>query len=234
MSAPLSQRQFVFRPVLTLCAVIAMGVLIALGNWQLQRLEWKEDLVARIDARVSAEPIPFAEAAARAAAGEDVEYVPVRINGVRVPESEASVFGVVGGVAGAFPFVPVRSGDDVVYVNTGFEEADPGTSVESTAGERRFTGLFRTPEQPAPPAAWFVSREQSADGLWFVRDPRLFSAAADINASPYYIDAFDAAGAPQTRLEFNNRHLEYALTWFGLAGALAAVWLAMSLRKRAD
>ena len=233
-------RRFQFRPVLTGFSVIGLAVLIWLGTWQLNRLQWKLDLIAQVDARVNAEPVPFAEAQRRAAAGEDMEYAPVRAAGRLRADLAAQVFGSYEGRAGHYLFVPLEvSPQGVVYVNLGFTpQVMAGTDNVAALNtqEAVIEGLFRGAETPAPPASWFVSTEQSSDGLWFVRDPALFAAKAGVDAAPYYIDRFAVAGAQwpkggTTRLDFSNRHLEYALTWFGLAATLVGVWLAFSLPK---
>lgn len=229
--------RFQFRPGVTIAAALVLAALIALGTWQLQRLRWKEDLIARVEARVSAEPIPFDEAVRRAEAGENMEYAPVVISGRIDPARAADVFGTYEGEAGVYTFVPLAADGGQVYVNEGFtpqalaaETAAPAPEVEQAIG------LFRYAEKPAPPASWFRPAGKSVDGLWFVRDPEAFAAEAGWAASPFYIDRFAVEGRDwpkggTTRLAFSNRHLEYALTWYGLAGALIAVWLAFSLKK---
>ena len=233
-------RRFQFRPVLTGFSVIGLAILIWLGTWQLNRLQWKLDLIAQVEARVNAGTVSFAEARRRAGAGEDMEYAPVKAAGRLRPDLAARVFGAYEGRAGHYLFAPLEGAPGgVVYVNLGFVPqtitgADnvPTPDAEAIVVE----GLFRRAETPAPPASWFVSTEQSSDGLWFVRDPALFAAKAGVDAAPYYIDRFAVEGAEwpkggTTRLDFNNRHLEYALTWFGLAATLVGVWLAFSLPR---
>ncbi len=237
-------RRFQFRPVLTAFSLAGLGLLISLGFWQLKRLEWKESLIAKVEARAKAPPIAFQAARARAEAGEDMEYTPVKLTGRWRQNSDAMVFGSYEGMAGIYLFTPVQSvgADDLVYVNLGFVpqiHAGPDSVMPGNinSGTTTITGLFRYTEEASPPASWFQSTEQSPDGLWFVRDPIRFAAAAQIEASPYYIDSFarDGADWPKggtTRLDFRNNHLDYALTWFGLGAALCGVWLAFSLPKR--
>ena len=73
-----------------------------------------------------------------------------------------------------------------------------------------------------------------------MRDPQVFAEAFGIATLPVWIDSNgleNPAAWPKggtTRLEFNNRHLEYALTWFGLAATLLVVFLAFSLKGRQD
>lgn len=233
-----ADRRFRFRPVLTLCVVLALGVLVSLGSWQLHRLEWKRDLIARVEARVDADPIPFEEAVRHAEAGEDMEYTPVVLSGEFRFDRTARVFGAYEGTPGTFSFTPMQTGAGVTaYVNRGFVPQSAEAAAASGTEQATVSGLLRYSENLSPPASWFRSAEQSVDGLWFVRAPQLFAEKAGAKASPYYIDQFAVSGREwpkggTTRLEFNNRHLEYALTWFGLALALIGVWVAFSLQKR--
>lgn len=241
----LSNRKFVFRPVLSICAALGMAMLIALGSWQVKRLQWKLSLIEKVEQRLGAAPIDFADAVARAEAGEDMEYVPVRLV-TKVQDNagpSAKVFGSYEAVPGYFYFTPLNAGDSQnVYVNFGFVPQTE-TDIERPGADKNIgaslevTGLFRSAEKMSPPASWFRPVEQSADGLWFVRDPARFAQNAGVTTVPFYIDSFEIDGrvwpkGGTTRLNFNNRHLEYALTWFGLAATLMGVWLAFSLPKR--
>ena len=236
--------RFQFRPVLTVCVVLALGVLFALGSWQLHRLEWKRALVAKVEARVSAEPMPIDDVLERVAAGEDMEYAPVRVSGVYAAAGDAKVFGTLDGAPGYYLFSPLmrieakQSFDPVVYINRGFVPQTIDASEMSADGDGRalfVSGLFRQAEILTPPSSWFRSTDESSDGYWFVRDPSRFAAAENMPVGAYYIDSFAVDGTQwprggTTRLNFRNSHLEYALTWFGLAGALFAVWVAMSVK----
>jgi len=231
-------RRFYFRPVLTGFALAGLALLVALGNWQLHRLEWKRELIAKTEARVGAAPIPFADALRRAEAGEDMEYTPVHISGVFSGHERADVFGAYGGAPGVFVFMLLNAEGDAVYVNRGFAPQNWHVQGENEAppGARPVEGLFRAAERPAPPASWFRPATQSADGLWLVRDPQKFAAAAGIDTPPFYIDSFAVEGLEwprggTTRLDFSNRHLEYALTWYALAATLFGVWIVFSLQK---
>ncbi|MFC2951610.1 SURF1 family protein [Marinicaulis aureus] len=235
----MSSYRFQFRPALTFVVAIAFALLITLGSWQVRRLEWKQGLIAQVEARVNGEPIPFVDAVRRAGAGEAMEYTPVTIAGRMQAEKEARVFGTLDGAPGAYVFAPVETAAGVVYVNRGFAPQDV-LSVpcfcDAAATEDAFTGLLRAAERPSPPASWFQTTGKSVDGLWFVRDPQAFAVEAGIDAPAYYIDQYAVAGRDwpkggTTRLDFNNRHLEYALTWFGLAATLVGVWIAFSLKK---
>lgn len=238
---------FQFRPVLTIFAVVGVAILVSLGVWQLHRREWKLDLIAKTEARVKREPVPFEEAVQRAEVGEDMDYTPVILKGVYANNLEAPVFGTLDGEAGGYIFTPLDISppggkQHFVYVDRGFVPQHllaPQTRPEGEiAGEITVRGLFRSAENPAGIAKLFAPADTQGDNLWFRRDPGAFAARQGIEASPYYIDSSGAENpAPWpkggvTRLHFYNRHLEYALTWFGLAFALVGVYIASSLKPR--
>jgi surfeit locus 1 family protein len=233
--------KFRFRPALTAAALPVFAVLVALGVWQLQRLSWKRDLVARLEARLAEAPIPLDLALARARAGEDVDYQPVRARGTYLHGLSVRVFGTLDGVPGAYIFTPLERerGKPVVLVNRGFAPqslAPDDLAKGEAAGEVEIVGLLRAPEKTARLFAFLAPEDQPEDALFFRRDPAAIAAAKAIDAPPWYVDGSgreNPAAWPRggvTRVEFPNRHLEYALTWFGLAAALVGVFFAYSRR----
>lgn len=238
---------FRFRPVLTLCAALGMAMLVGLGVWQLQRLEWKRGLVARVEARIDAAPSAFAEIERLWTETQDADYTPVLARGVFRHDLEAHVFGTLDGAAGYYIFTPLElsqpiDGARFVYVNRGFVPMalkDPARRPEGEIdGEATVRGLFRGPGHARGIAAMVAPVDDPAGNSWYQREPARFAAAAGIAALPVYIDGFGEetpGGWPKggvTEVEFSNRHLEYALTWFGLAATLFGVWLAFSMSKR--
>ena len=178
-----------------------------------------------------------------------MEYRPVELRGSYDHDREIHVVytlvtpkGPLGGI-GYQVFTPFRSEAGWwVYVNRGFvprDNRDAATrAAGQVAGETTVTGLFRRPGS----RSWFMPADDPAGNAWFSRDPALFAAASGLAAAdvaPYVIDAgFDPAlpgGMPQggeTIVSFPNNHLGYAITWFGLAAALAAVVVAVVVKKR--
>jgi surfeit locus 1 family protein len=223
-------------------AGVAFGILISLGVWQMQRLQWKEALIARVSERADTAPIP--------APGPDqwpglnmveLEYQPVSVSGRFLHQAEAHVFTVLSaprgpyGGMGYLVMTPLETTDGwIVYVNRGFVPEDRKDAVTrpdgQISGEVTVSGLLRAPRQPT----WLSADDDTAGNVWFSRDPALFAARAGLAAervAPYTIDMrFDpglVGGLPQggeTLIQFPNNHLGYALTWFGLAGGLAAVF----------
>lgn len=241
--------RFEFRPLLTVATAAAAAILVALGVWQLERREWKLDLIRRTERLAEAPPMPFDEAAARAASGEKMAYAPVILNGVYAHDLEARVFGTLDGAPGVYVFTPLSAPDAhgggrrFVYVNRGFApQAFSGPAAREDGapqGEVTVRGLLRSAESPPVIASLFRPADQPADNLWFMRDPIRFAARHEIETVAWYIDSFgeEAGGAPwpkggTTRVDFSNNHLDYALTWFGLAGALIGVYLVFSVKRR--
>ncbi|MDO8412141.1 MAG: SURF1 family protein [Phenylobacterium sp.] len=228
---------------LTLVVLIALGILIALGVWQLQRLGWKSDLLAQIEARSTAEPVPAGEILARAGQGEDVGFYRVRLTCPGLDTAPfLQLYGLKNGQAGQrlFSACPVEGGAyRSVLVDRGFVpdtvEARPPVASERGAAPVEVVGLLREPDAPN-----FVTPDnQPAQNLWYGSDvPAMAQALGAEAPAPVFLLAEtssnpDFAALDPTPLpgEIANRHLEYALTWFGLAGALIAVYAAMLWRR---
>jgi surfeit locus 1 family protein len=230
-----------------LCALAALVVLASLGVWQLQRLAWKEALIARVTARMQisfAPPAP-AESEWPNVNAVDDEYRRVRVTGTFRHDREALVYALLSEPKGKFSgpgywvLTPIETaGGALLFVNRGFvplERANAATRREGqVAGIVTVTGLLRMAEG----RSWFTPADDPARHLWQTRDPAAIAKAYGLSrAAPFFVDADDApnpGGLPQggeTKLVFPNRHLEYALTWFGLALALIAVFVAFVLKQ---
>ncbi|MBY0421243.1 MAG: SURF1 family protein [Parvularculaceae bacterium] len=232
--------KFQFRPGLFAATLIGLAILCALGAWQLQRRAWKETLIAGIEAREHAPPMAIAEALDRALRGEAIEYQPVYAVGTYAHDEERHVFAVRDGRAGVYVFTPLLRDDGTpIFVNRGFApEAAKNAAARASGqieGVVRVEGILRAPQKLTAVEAMVRPKDQPKDNLYYARDPARFF---DAPPSPrYYVESAgkeNAAGVPEpaiSRADLPNRHLEYALTWFGLAGALLAVYLVYSIRR---
>ncbi|WP_319530931.1 SURF1 family protein [uncultured Cohaesibacter sp.] len=235
----------------TLFALVCLSLLVTLGIWQLNRLHWKLQLIRDVNARVAADPVPAAGPDQWAALDRDQsEYLPVTVSGTYNNDREVHVW---------FPLNEPRGGDYrgpgyfiltplttpqgwTVIINRGFVpeamkslDARPETRV---TGEQSLTGLMRFDE----PEHWNSAQPDKEKNVWIGRQ---VSEMADFmlldhdSTAPYWIDLTAGQGVnglPQggeTRISFRNAHLSYALTWFGLALALTAVygvWLSRTIK----
>lgn len=217
------------RTALPVIIGLAVLGLLALGTWQVQRLVWKNDLVARIDARIHAEPVPLPDLAA--AQPESHEYLHVTLVGTYVPAGQARAYALTERGAGDWVMTPLRLADGrLVYVNRGF--VPTGTQIPAPpTGTVNLAGLLRMPELDPPP----FRINQPDDRRWYNRDIVGMAVAAGIGGvEPMFVDAGRTGDAlpvgGMTQVNFTNNHLIYALTWYGLAALL--IGLVIFVRKR--
>jgi surfeit locus 1 family protein len=224
----------------TLLGLGALAVLVSLGTWQLQRLRWKEALIAKIAARVKAEPVPFADVLRALAAGSDVEYTRVAARGRFHSDKERYLYAPARSGLGWHVYTPLELAPRrYVWVNRGFvpdEMKAPGSRQGAPVGPAEVTGVVRLPPQPG----LFTPQNDPARNLWYWPDAAAMTASAfsePVDAAPFTIDADVSPGAggwPRggvTRLDLPNRHLEYALTWYGLALTLIGVYAAFAVGR---
>ena len=222
----------------------ALAVLVGLGTWQVQRLAWKEALLATIDARIHADPLPLDEVASRY---PEIEYVPVTATGRFDHAAERHVFTTWEGESGYDVFTPLLLNEGrAVFVNRGFvpfDRKDPATRADGqVGGEVTVTGLARRGLAEKP--SWVVPDNDPAKNVFYWKDVRAMRETSGLDPAidvlPFVVDAGDAAnpgGLPvggTTLIDLPNNHLQYAVTWYGLALALCGVfgYRLWSLRKR--
>jgi surfeit locus 1 family protein len=230
-----------FPTVLTLAAAIALAILVGLGVWQLQRLKWKQGLLARIEALKTAPARPLEEALVAARAGQDVEWTRVTTDCSAQGRPQGLLYGLQDAkvVWRALAFCRDVSGA-VVIADRGVLTAATGQMAPAVVAEpppRRIVGILRQTGRGAADATpirggyRFSARDRSpAQQLGDRANPALafYLVAEREDPAPMGVRP---APLPEA---IPNRHLEYALTWFGLAAALSGVYLAMLLRRLRD
>lgn len=217
------------RVVFGVGAGLVFIVLLGLGTWQVERRAWKLDLIARVDARVHAPPVPAPDFAAWPRVGPDDAYRHVRLAGTFLHDRETLVQAVTERGGGFWVLTPLRRPDgSLVLVNRGFvpgDRRDPATrAAGQVAGETTVTGLLRLTE----PGGAFLRSNDPKDDRWYSRDVAAIAAARGLtDVAPYFVDA-DATPNPGglpvgglTVIAFPNNHLVYAITWYGMALMLA-------------
>jgi surfeit locus 1 family protein len=227
-----------FRPLLgpTLWFVPGVALLLSLGVWQIERLSEKEALIASVESGMKAMPVPLADALKGGAA--NAEWHHVRVEGRFLHEKESYLFarGPMGAV-GVQVITPLAEDNgETVLVNRGFvPEAlrDPQTRAAGQInGDVSLTGVLRLSQQPGP----FTPAPNLKTHLWFVKDVLAIASAIGIAAPPIIVEADETpnpGGWPlggQTNVDIPNDHLQYAITWFGLALALTGVYLLYHVR----
>ncbi|MDA7414789.1 SURF1 family protein [Xenophilus arseniciresistens] len=223
-------RRTLFLSVLAVSAALLMVLLLGLGSWQVQRLFWKRELIARVDARVHAPAVPPPPAAQWPQVNAAThEYLRVRLQGRYLHDKEALVQATTALGGGFWVITPFAQHDGaIVLVNRGFvppaarENGQRG--MPAPEGEQRVEGLLRISE----PKGGFLRSNDAAGERWFSRDVPAIAAARGLPAAqvaPYFVDADDTPARASnawpaggmTVIRFPDNHLVYAITWYALA-----------------
>ena len=204
-----------------LLGIAGCAVLIGLGIWQIQRLDWKEGVLADIDARLAADPRLLAADMTEAAD----EYTRVTLSGTPTGrELHVLTSGTAAGT-GYLAIAEVQSDIGSVLVDLGLLPIDQKDATPLTA-PMEITGTLLWPDDrnsstPDP---------DMAANIWFARDVAQMADA--LGTLPLLVVATEATPAdprltplPIATANIKNDHLEYAITWF----LLALVWAVMSL-----
>jgi len=220
-----------------LLALVGSVVLMSLGTWQLERKAWKDALIDTLTRRLAAPPAVLPEPARWASLDAKAdEFRRVRFRADLDPGQAALVF--TSGSAlrpdasglGYWIFSPARLDDaSVVVVNRGFvpEGRQDATTWPRVSGPLEIVGVMRWPESPG----LFTPAASPARNIWFARDQLAIAAAKDWgNVAPFYIEQeapSTPGGLPRVgtlAIRLSNNHLQYAITWFGLAAVLVVVF----------
>ena len=221
---PPRRRSAGFLTGFTIAAALAVAGLVSLGIWQLNRLTWKRDLIAKVESRVHAAPI-----AAPSAAGPNDAYRRVTASGHFLHDRATLVQASTVRGAGYWVLTPlVTDRGFTLLVNRGFVPPERRTRYTQPIGRIRITGLMRLTE----PSGGFLRSNDPAANRWYSRDVTAIAAARRLRTpvANYFIDA--ERGPPDalpvgglTVLRFPNSHLSYALTWFALAALVAGGYM---------
>jgi surfeit locus 1 family protein len=225
----------------TTLTLAALAVLIGLGNWQMSRKAGKDALIAKIAERVSAPPIRLAgDGQVTRVETDDPEYMHVSFRGRFHHDKERYLYAPAPAGLGWHVYTPLEwAPAHFVWINRGFvpdARKDPATRSEGQlSGEVEITGLLRVRHDKGA----FVPDNDVAHNLWYWPDvaamqasafagtgARTYAAAVDADLRPEPPGGLPRGGV--TRLDLPNRHLEYALTWYGLALTLIGVFVAFA------
>ena len=255
-SADLKPPRSSFLKAMLACVGIALFIgFCALGTWQVVRLQWKLDLISRVEQRVHGAPQALPTSAQWATLDTAAtEYQPVTATGQWQAAHTVLTQAVSDWGAGFWVMTPLQLADGTqVLINRGFVPdtlrsswSDASYVTANTAtGAVTVTGLLRRSE----PKGGFLRSNDAAAGRWFSRDVEAIAQAQGLpKAAPFFVDlglpdgtalvgeakrasaeAVSSQAWPRaglTQIRFTNNHLVYTITWYGLAlMVLGAAWL---------
>ncbi|HSU06349.1 MAG TPA: SURF1 family protein [Acetobacteraceae bacterium] len=210
-------------------ALLVFATLLALGTWQVHRLHWKQDLLAQISRAETAPAVPLPT--------RPSPYQKVSVTGRLRPDLAvlfaAEVHDISTGPAmGADLIVPLeREGAEPVLVDLGWIPESARETISLPQGTTTVAGYVR----PTEPPALFTPNPDLARRHFYSRDTAAIGAAVGLpNVAPFTLVAMGPrrpAVYPIPAQHFPqppNNHLQYALTWYGLAGALVVVFVSWS------
>jgi surfeit locus 1 family protein len=216
---------------------LGLLILIALGLWQLERLEWKRQLLSGLEQALSAETPPLGLSEAEDLMRRDPArtHLRVKVKGAFDHSEERLLFWVVGREVGWRLITPLITRDGrIVLVDRGFlpdslklREQRPESLI---SGETELTGLLKRPAKPG----FFIPRNRPQENVWYAVDvPAMLASMTlrpGLSASAYLVEALPSSTAqswprpvPPDPGAIPNNHLQYALTWFALAVVLAVM-----------
>jgi surfeit locus 1 family protein len=236
----------------TVSALVGVVILSGLGIWQLDRKISKENLIATLNARLSRVPEDLQPRASWPRLRQDgEEFRRVAFPAEFLDGEEALVYTAGSPLRsdvkgpGYWVFAPARlAGGSIVLINRGFvpdDRKDPAMRVEGVPhGIVDVVGVMRWPEIRGS----FTPADDPKKNVWYLRDSNSIATFKKwATAAPFYVDQeapTPTGGLPKPgKLEVRlpDDHLQYAITWFGLALALAGVyvvWLARRLFGRKE
>jgi surfeit locus 1 family protein len=229
-----------------IATVLGAALLVGLGVWQLQRLSWKEALIAERESRLAAAPVSLDQALKEFDANRSVEFLKVEVTGRFQNQAELFVLTTDGGVPGFEVVTPLMSQDGIVVLtDRGFIPEplkDPAKRPESRpAGELNVTGILRRHAGSRGP---FTPDNDPEANIWYWWDiPAMLAFAQigpDTRVAPFALHLLpgDNKNLPRpvaVDRALTNNHLQYALTWFALAVLLiimSGLLIRQTLRKR--
>jgi surfeit locus 1 family protein len=234
------------RVIATVVVVLAaLAILLSLGTWQVERLHWKEGLLADIAQRRAAPPVALSDIEAIRKSGGDIEYRRVSVTGTFDHARERHFFATFGGQTGFYVYTPMTLADGrILFVNRGFvpyEMKDPKTrTAGEVADQQTVIGYARVRLGEKPSS--IVPDNDLAKNIFYWKDLDAMASTTGIDASKvvqFFVDAdgsiVNPGGWPKggvTQFDLPNSHLQYAVTWYGLAVALVAVVVGMIFRRK--
>ena len=236
-----------FRPYpgLTVFTLVSLAILLTLGTWQYNRLGWKTDLLARIDAAASSAPFERFDAINDArAAGDPIDFrrVNLRAHFVKDAAGNPNAYHVYKSKNGKtrwrlFREVKTALGQSVFVAGELVPNAMKSVPHDVAAGPVYISGYVRTWQKPSR----FAAKSTPQANRWFsfnaLKDTAPWTSFdAQSPEQDFYIDAAQVSEMPITqnlpvkKPDLPNNHFDYMLTWYSFALILLVIYVILHIR----
>ncbi|WP_169567785.1 SURF1 family protein [Sneathiella limimaris] len=222
----------------TLMTIPLVLILLGLSLWQINRYSWKVDLLDNLEQQLAEQPQQLPSVV------DDIEewnYRRVFLTGEFLHDKEIHLFAhAEKGLKGFQIITPFKrsDADTIVLVNRGWvpeykKEADDRAEGNIT-GEIRISGIVRKPWEKSYS---FLPESNAESNVWLYGELDAMAAHLNLTVEPVFVelDKMDVPGGfpkgGQTRITVPNNHVEYAITWFGLAVAMLVIYGLYGMRK---
>jgi cytochrome oxidase assembly protein ShyY1 len=221
-------------------AIAALAILLGLGTWQLERKAWKEGLIAALEKRLDDAPVALPPRSEWAGMTQDnSEFVRVKVRVTFYSVRDAMVYTPNSTMRddvkspGYLVFVPVRLPDgSLIVINRGLV---PDRTYPQGEGTQEIVGAIRWPD---PSSRWIADHDDSDASIWYVKNPKLMAEVKRWgDVPPFYIEQespLPPGGLPHPaplKAKLRNEHLQYAITWYGLAAVLVVMFALWASRQ---
>jgi surfeit locus 1 family protein len=214
-------------------STIGIAILCSLGVWQIFRLGEKQALLAEIAARSSAPPISLSEALKQSEQGGDIEFIVVKTSGTFDHTHELHKLSTFEGAPGWEIITPLMSEEGITaLVDRGIvpDALRDITKRPEAAGQKEILAVVRS--HPSG-QGYFDPENQEDKNQWYWWDvPAMLASVAipaDAKVAPFVLQGLPGGGAdtfPRALppdIDLPNNHMQYIITWFGLAAVLAII-----------
>lgn len=229
-----------FRPTFwaTVVFVPVFLLLIGLGTWQVQRLEWKTNLIETRTERISAPALDIAQAR-NAANPEMIEYRPISVSGLLRNDQPFRLLNrLYNGTQGAHLVVPMElsGGQGTIMIDRGW--IPRGTDADLSRGPARSVTLNGFVRAYTEPGSFLPDNEPDANNWFHMNEAEMLGAAGLSDGVGFYVEAGPDSSPPGTfpvgavpEVNLRNTHLQYAGTWYGVAGVLLVIFIVFHWRR---
>ncbi len=212
-----------------LLTLAMLAVLVGLGTWQVERMHWKNGIVAQIARAEASPPVPLI--------GNPSPFAKVQVTG-QLRDDLSAFYGAevrdtrTGPQMGSYLVQPlIRPDGRPILIERGWVPSERVDPIAQPLGTVTVTGFVHPAEQPG----WFSASDDAATRTFYTLDPAAIGDALGLpRVAPFVLVAL----GPQPPQHWPdpakhlprppNNHLQYAITWYGLAASLLVIFVIWS------